>query len=110
MVQMARFRQPGAAAIAFMNTLAATEPRFSARARIARRPPRWTMRPGPWTRQRWRCSMPPMLAPGPTRKLQPRRPAEHGNPGGAIAITAQIASGGGCGGGPARDPVHAYPG
>ena len=35
---MARFRQPGAAAIAFMNTLAATEARFSARARSARRP------------------------------------------------------------------------
>src|SRR6185437_672399 len=35
---MARFRQPGAAAIAFMNTLAATEARFSARARRARRP------------------------------------------------------------------------
>ena len=35
---MARFRQPGPAAIAFMNTLAATEARFSARARIARRP------------------------------------------------------------------------
>ena len=29
---MARFRQPGAAAIAFMNTLAPTEARFSARA------------------------------------------------------------------------------
>jgi hypothetical protein len=38
MAQMARFRQPGAAAIAFMNTLAATEARFSARARRARRP------------------------------------------------------------------------
>src|SRR5438552_2645543 len=38
MAQMARFRQPGAAAIAFMNTLAATEARFSARARSARRP------------------------------------------------------------------------
>src|SRR5690348_9804615 len=35
---MARFRQPGAAAIAFMNTLAPTEARFSARARRARRP------------------------------------------------------------------------
>ena len=35
---MARFRQPGAAAIAFMNTLAPTEARFSARARSARRP------------------------------------------------------------------------
>ena len=33
---MARFRQPGAAAMAFMNTLAATEARFSARARSAR--------------------------------------------------------------------------
>jgi hypothetical protein len=33
--------------------------------------------------------MPPTLAPGPTRKRQPRRPAEHGHPGGAIAITAQ---------------------
>src|SRR5512142_1729945 len=38
MAQMARFRQPGAAAIAFMNTLAATEATFSARARSARRP------------------------------------------------------------------------
>src|SRR5581483_5308480 len=38
MAQMARFRQPGAAAIAFMNTLAATDARFSARARSARRP------------------------------------------------------------------------
>src|ERR1039457_2713622 len=38
MAQMARFRQPGAAAMAFMNTLAATEARFSARARSARRP------------------------------------------------------------------------
>src|SRR6266702_1733627 len=37
-IQMARFRQPGAAAIAFMNTLAPTEARFSARARSARRP------------------------------------------------------------------------
>jgi len=37
MAQMARFRQPGAAAMAFMNTLAATEARFSARARMARR-------------------------------------------------------------------------
>jgi len=35
MAQMARFRQPGDAAIAFMNTLAATEARFSARARSA---------------------------------------------------------------------------
>ena len=38
MAQMARFRQPGAAAIVFMNTLAPTEARFSVRARIARRP------------------------------------------------------------------------
>src|SRR5271155_5301582 len=38
MAQMARFRQPGAAAIAFMKTLAPTEARFSARARIAWRP------------------------------------------------------------------------
>ena len=30
--QMARFRQPGSAAMAFMNTLAATEARFSVRA------------------------------------------------------------------------------
>jgi hypothetical protein len=37
--------------------------------------------------------MPPTLAPGPTRERQPRRPAEHGHPGGAIAITAQIACG-----------------
>ena len=36
--QMARFRQPGAAAIAFMNTLVPTAARFSARARRARRP------------------------------------------------------------------------
>src|SRR5689334_7554237 len=42
MAQMARFRQPGAAAMAFMNTLAATEARFSARAGIARRP--WSAR------------------------------------------------------------------
>jgi hypothetical protein len=35
---MARFRQPGPAAMAFMNTLAATEARFSVRARSARRP------------------------------------------------------------------------
>jgi len=35
---MARFRQPGAAAIVFMNTLVPTEARFSVRARIARRP------------------------------------------------------------------------
>ena len=33
--------------------------------------------------------MPPTLAPGPTRERQPRRPAEHGHAGGAIAITAQ---------------------
>src|SRR5437868_10530689 len=38
MAQMARFRQPGPAAMAFMNTLAATEARFNARARRARRP------------------------------------------------------------------------
>ena len=38
MAQMARFRQPGAAAIAFMNTLVPTAARFSARGRIARRP------------------------------------------------------------------------
>ena len=38
MAQMARFRQPGAAAMAFMNTLAPTEARFSARAWIAWRP------------------------------------------------------------------------
>src|SRR5580658_10805349 len=38
MAQMARFRQPGAAAIAFMNTLVPTAARFSARARSARRP------------------------------------------------------------------------
>src|SRR6266487_7076826 len=37
MAQIARFRQPGAAAIAFMNTLAPTEARLSARARSARR-------------------------------------------------------------------------
>ena len=35
---MARFRQPGSAAMAFMNTLVPTEARFSARARRARRP------------------------------------------------------------------------
>ena len=35
---MARFRQPGTAAMAFMNTLVPTEARFSARARSARRP------------------------------------------------------------------------
>jgi hypothetical protein len=34
---MARFRQPGAAAIVFMNTLAATEARFRARARSVER-------------------------------------------------------------------------
>ena len=38
MAQMARFRQPGAAAMAFMNTLAATEARLRARGRRARRP------------------------------------------------------------------------
>ena len=41
------------------------------------RPTRWTTRPGPSTRQRWRCSMPPMPAPGPTPGRQRRRPAEH---------------------------------
>src|SRR5580693_845287 len=45
MAQMARFRQPGAAAIAFMNTLAATAARFSARARMARRPCRASATP-----------------------------------------------------------------
>jgi len=64
-------------------------PRTTPNWRRITRPTRWTMRPGPWTRQRWRCSMPPTLAPGPTRERQPRRPAEHGHPGGAIAITAQ---------------------
>src|ERR1019366_1480828 len=38
MAQMARFRQPGAAAIVFMKTLVPTEARFSVRARTARRP------------------------------------------------------------------------
>src|ERR1035441_10089425 len=38
MAQMARFRQPGAAAIVFMKMLVPTEARFSVRARIARRP------------------------------------------------------------------------
>src|SRR5258708_1458333 len=38
MTQMARSRQPGAAAIAFMNTDVPTAAPFSARARIARRP------------------------------------------------------------------------
>src|SRR5580693_5225954 len=42
---MARFRQPGAAAIVFMNTLAVTEARFSARARSARRPCRASAMP-----------------------------------------------------------------
>ena len=42
---MARFRQPGSAAMAFMNTLAATEARFSARARRARRPCRASAMP-----------------------------------------------------------------
>jgi len=37
--------------------------------------------PGRSTRQKWRYSMPPMLAPGPTREQQRRRPAEHA-PGG----------------------------
>jgi hypothetical protein len=45
MAQMARFRQPGAAAIAFMNTLAPTEARFRARARSARRPCRASAMP-----------------------------------------------------------------
>src|SRR5271170_5715656 len=45
MAQMARFRQPGAAAIAFMNTLVPTAARFSARGRIARRPCRATATP-----------------------------------------------------------------
>src|SRR5207247_1743496 len=35
---MARFRQPGSAAMVFMNTLVPTEARLSARARRARRP------------------------------------------------------------------------
>src|SRR5271166_2589211 len=43
--QMARFRQPGPAAMMFMNTLAATEARFRARARIARRPCRASATP-----------------------------------------------------------------
>ena len=38
MAQMARFRQPGAAAIAFMNTLVPTAATFRIRARIARLP------------------------------------------------------------------------
>src|SRR6266568_4356123 len=38
MAQMARFRQPGPAAMMFMNTLAVTAAKFSVRARIARRP------------------------------------------------------------------------
>src|SRR6266536_2778252 len=42
---MARFRQPGSAAMAFMNTLVPTEARFSARARSARRPCRATAMP-----------------------------------------------------------------
>jgi hypothetical protein len=45
MAQMATFRQPGSAAIAFMNTLAATEARFSVRARSARRPCRASAMP-----------------------------------------------------------------
>ena len=45
MAQMARFRQPGAAAMAFMNTLAPTEARFRARARRARRPCRASAMP-----------------------------------------------------------------
>jgi hypothetical protein len=43
--QMARFRQPGAAAIAFMNTLVPTAARFRARARRARRPCRASAMP-----------------------------------------------------------------
>jgi hypothetical protein len=43
--QMARFRQPGSAAMAFMNTLAPTEARFSVRARSARRPCRASAMP-----------------------------------------------------------------
>ena len=38
MAQIATARQPGAAAIAFMNTLTVTAATFSARARSARRP------------------------------------------------------------------------
>jgi hypothetical protein len=45
MAQTARLRQPGAAAIAFMNTLAPAEARFSARARSARRPCRASATP-----------------------------------------------------------------
>src|ERR1039457_3436610 len=45
MAQMARFRQPGAAAIVFMNTLVPTEARFSVLARIARRPCRASATP-----------------------------------------------------------------
>src|SRR5580704_14517483 len=45
MAQMARFRQPGAAAMAFMKTLAATEAMLRARARRARRP--WSARAMP---------------------------------------------------------------
>src|SRR5580698_5262271 len=43
--QMARFRQPGAAAMAFMKTLAPTEARFRARGRRARRPCRASAMP-----------------------------------------------------------------
>ena len=42
---MARFRQPGSAARAFMNTLVPTEARLSARARSARRPCRASAMP-----------------------------------------------------------------
>src|SRR5580704_7524249 len=45
MAQIARFRQPGAAAMAFMKTLAATEAMLRARARRARRP--WSARAMP---------------------------------------------------------------
>src|SRR6185312_9347114 len=61
------------------------------------RPTRWITLPGPWTRQKWRCSTPPMLAHGPTRERQRRRPAEHA-PGAAAlgevacARTGQVAT------------------
>src|SRR6516164_6359588 len=45
MAQMARFRQPGTAAMAFMKTLAPTEARFRARARRAWRPCRASAMP-----------------------------------------------------------------
>jgi hypothetical protein len=41
------------------------------------RPTRWITQPGPSTRQKWRYSMPPMLAHGPMRERQRRHPAEH---------------------------------